>query len=223
VSGIGGGARLADLGRRAGVDPRPLAPRVTLGRGAATTFGNAEEAAAWVRAEHVRSLILVTAFYHMPRAEAEFRRALPGVHLVPWPVRPPGMRRLDGLASWTGLRLMGDEYIKFLAAELGLTALAPGPPPRLIPARVEGGRAPGVAPSPRAAPSSVTNRSPVTSRSPVASPSPAVGQSLVPRPFPVADPSPAASPSAVTTSSPVASPSSAVAPSPVATTPPGQE
>ncbi len=145
VSGIGGGAGLADLGRRAGFDPAPLAPRITLGRGAASTFGNAEEAAAWARAEHVRSLILVTAFYHMPRAEAEFRRALPGVRLVPWPVRPPGMRRLDGLASWTGARLMGDEYMKFLAAELGLTALVPGPPPRLIPASLEAGPAPAVA------------------------------------------------------------------------------
>ena len=142
VSGIGGGAGLADLGRRAGLDPAPLAPRITLGRGAASTFGNAEEAAAWVHALHVRSLILVTAFYHMPRAETEFRRALPQVRLVPWPVRPPGMRRLDGLGSWAGVKLMTDEYMKFLAARLGLTALAPGPPPRLIPASLQAGPAP---------------------------------------------------------------------------------
>ena len=146
VSGIGGGAGLADLGRRAGLDPEPLAPRITLGRGAASTFGNAEEAAAWVRAEHVRSLILVTAFYHMPRAETEFRRALPGVRLVPWPVRPPGMRRLDGLASWTGARLMSDEFMKFVAAKLGLTALVPGPPPRLVPASLAAGSLPAGAP-----------------------------------------------------------------------------
>ena len=150
VSGIGGGAGLADLGRRAGFDPAPLAPRITLGRGAASTFGNAEEAAAWVRAVHVRSLILVTAFYHMPRAETEFRRALPQVRLVPFPVRPPGMRRLDGLGSWIGLRLMTDEYMKFLAAELGLTALAPGPPPRLVPATLQAGPTPDAAAQPGA-------------------------------------------------------------------------
>jgi uncharacterized SAM-binding protein YcdF (DUF218 family) len=134
VSGIGGGADLDDLARRAGFNPAPLAARITLGRGAASTFGNAEEAAAWVRAAHVHSLILVTAFYHMPRAETEFRRALPGVRLVPWPVRPPGMRRLEGLGRWSGVRLLSEEYLKFLAAQVDLTALAPGPPPRLVPA-----------------------------------------------------------------------------------------
>ncbi|MDE2580975.1 MAG: YdcF family protein [Rhodospirillales bacterium] len=141
VSGIGGGADLADLGRRAGFDPAPLAPRITLGRGAGSTFGNAEEAAAWVQAAHLKSLILVTAFYHMPRAEIEFRRALPQVRLVPWPVHPPGMRRLDGLGSWAGLRLMGEEYAKFVFAGLGLSALFPGPPPRLTPATLEAGKA----------------------------------------------------------------------------------
>lgn len=134
VSGIGGGADLADLARRAGFNAAPLAPRITLGRGAATTFGNAEEAAAWVRATHLHSILLVTAFYHMPRAETEFRRALPGVRLVPFPVRPRPMRHLDGITRWSGLRLLVEEYTKFLAAQLGLTALAPGPPPDLVPA-----------------------------------------------------------------------------------------
>lgn len=148
VSGIGGGAELADLGRRAGFDSAPLAPRITLGRGAASTFGNAEEAAAWVRAGHLHSLILVTAFYHMPRAETEFRRALPGVRLVPWPVRPSGMRRLDGMGRWSGLRLLSEEYVKFLAAQLGLTALAPGSPPHLVPATLIAGPTPGTAARP---------------------------------------------------------------------------
>ena len=131
VSGIGGGADLADLTRRARLDPRPLAPRITLGRGATSTRGNALEAAAWVRAGHLHSLIVVTGFYHMPRALTEFRRALPGVRLVPVPVRPPGLRRWDGLTHWVGLRLMTEEYMKFLAAQVGLTTLWPGPGPML--------------------------------------------------------------------------------------------
>ena len=134
VSGIGGGADLADLSRRAGLDPRPLAPRITLGRGATSTRGNALEAAAWVRAERLHSLIVVTGFYHMPRALTEFHRALPGVRLVPVPVRPPGLRRWDGLTHWAGWRLMTEEYMKFLAAQLGLTTLWPGPGPMLQPA-----------------------------------------------------------------------------------------
>ena len=134
VSGIGGGADLAALGRRAGFDPLPLAPRITLGRGAASTFGNAREAAAWVRAKRLRSVILVTAFYHMPRALLEFRRAMPGLRLVPYPVRPRWMRHADGLGRWAGVRVLGEEYMKLLAAELGLSALFPGPGPILTPA-----------------------------------------------------------------------------------------
>ncbi len=136
VSGIGGGADLAALGQNAGFDAQPLAPRITLGRGAASTYGNAAEAAAWARAHHIRSLILVTAFYHMPRALIEFHRALPRVRLTPYPVRPAGMRRWDGLGSWAGARLMGMEYMKFLAATAGLTSFFPGPGPLLRPAAV---------------------------------------------------------------------------------------
>jgi uncharacterized SAM-binding protein YcdF (DUF218 family) len=134
VSGIGGGADLAALGRRAGFDPMPLAPRITLGRGAASTFGNAREAAAWVKEKRLRSVILVTAFYHMPRAMLEFRRAMPRLRLVPYPVRPRWMRDADGLGRWAGVRVLGEEYMKLLAAELGLSALFPGPGPILTPA-----------------------------------------------------------------------------------------
>ncbi|HJS88024.1 MAG TPA: YdcF family protein, partial [Acetobacteraceae bacterium] len=112
--------------RAAGLDPAPLAQRVTLGSGAASTHGNAEEIAAWARANRLRSLIVVTAFYHMPRALAEIGRALPDVTLYPASVSPA--RAGDGIG---GVRLLAEEYTKYLGAELGLTALAPGPPPRL--------------------------------------------------------------------------------------------
>ena len=79
---------LTELAHRAGVDPRPLAARVTLGRGATTTRGNALETAAWARANAIHSLLVVTASYHMPRALAELGRALPDVTLYPLPVLP---------------------------------------------------------------------------------------------------------------------------------------
>ncbi len=61
LSGIGGGAELARTGRLAGVDPVPLAARVTMGRNATTTRGNASETAAWARANDIHSLLVVTA------------------------------------------------------------------------------------------------------------------------------------------------------------------
>jgi uncharacterized SAM-binding protein YcdF (DUF218 family) len=120
LSGIGGNAELATLARLAGLDPLPLASQVTLGRAATTTRGNAEETAAWARENAIRSVIVVTAAYHMPRALAEIGRAAPALTLYPVPVTP---RALQGQA--TRLRLMAEEYVKFLAASLDLTALLP--------------------------------------------------------------------------------------------------
>ncbi len=131
VTGIGGGAALRDLAEHAKVDTRALARRITLGRGAASTHGNAAETAAWVQENGIRSLIVVTAFYHIPRALLEMARALPRVQLFPAPVRPPSLE----LTSWTGMRLLAGEYAKLIAAAAGLTAFEHDPGPILSTAR----------------------------------------------------------------------------------------
>lgn len=122
ISGAAHGADLADLARAAGIDPRPLARRVTVGHAAASTHGNAAETAAWVRGNGIRSLIVVTAGYHMPRARAELSQALPAVTLYPMPVVPPALRRGENLAT---LRLLFGEYMKWLAVETGISRLMP--------------------------------------------------------------------------------------------------
>jgi uncharacterized SAM-binding protein YcdF (DUF218 family) len=119
LSGIGGGAGLPDLDNHAGVDAPKLAAQITLGRGAQSTRGNAIETANWVRREGIRSLIVVTAAYHMPRALLELQRALPDVSLFPVPVHP------QGFTGWRRLRLVAAEFSKFLAARAGLSAFAP--------------------------------------------------------------------------------------------------
>jgi uncharacterized SAM-binding protein YcdF (DUF218 family) len=118
ISGVGGAADFAALAHRAGADVA-LRNRVTLGRTAATTRGNAIETAEWARADGLRSLIVVTAGYHMPRALAELSRAMPDVALYPVAVLPPAMRQPGLLA----LRLLAAEYTKWLAAESGITSL----------------------------------------------------------------------------------------------------
>jgi uncharacterized SAM-binding protein YcdF (DUF218 family) len=120
LSGIGGGAELPNLAHRAGLDPAPLMARVTLGRQATTTRGNAVETASWARQNDIRTLMVVTAGYHMPRAMTELSRALPDVRLFPVPVMPPAMQGPVGLRDITTLRLMAEEYGKWLLAQLGL-------------------------------------------------------------------------------------------------------
>jgi uncharacterized SAM-binding protein YcdF (DUF218 family) len=116
LSGIGGGAELPELAHLAGLRATPLTARVTIGRSAMTTRGNAVETAAWVRANAIQSLLVVTASYHMPRAMVELSRALSDVRLYPVPVttgRP------------IPLRLLAEEYTKFLLAIAGLTEVLP--------------------------------------------------------------------------------------------------
>ncbi len=121
ISGVGKGADLPSLGRAAGIDVRLLGDRITLGRLATSTAGNAEETALWARNQGLRSLIVVTASYHIPRAMTELQRSLPDVRLTPAPVLPPALR---GAGSVATVRLLAEEYTKWLAAKLGLSRLA---------------------------------------------------------------------------------------------------
>jgi uncharacterized SAM-binding protein YcdF (DUF218 family) len=117
ISGVGHAVGFGELARRAGGDPG-LASRVTLGRLAHTTSGNAREAADWARQTGVATLIVVTSPYHMQRALLEFARAMPDVVLVPAPV--PGPWPHDS-AGW---RLYAGEFNKYLAVLCHLGVLA---------------------------------------------------------------------------------------------------
>ncbi len=94
-----------------------------IGYAAQDTHGNAEEAAEWVREHRFHSLVIVTARYHMPRAQREFASAMPDVTLTPWPVDPD---RVDVDHWWRQPRtaaLMQREYVKYLGS-LATTAIA---------------------------------------------------------------------------------------------------
>jgi uncharacterized SAM-binding protein YcdF (DUF218 family) len=120
ISGVGPSTEFSALFRGTGINPASLAGRITIGRAATDTLGNADEAADWARAHALHSLIVVTASYHMKRALTEIGRTLPDAQLFPAPVLPPALR---GAAGFSTIRLLADEYTKFLAAELGLTRL----------------------------------------------------------------------------------------------------
>jgi uncharacterized SAM-binding protein YcdF (DUF218 family) len=98
-----------------------FAANITIGHMAGTTHGNAVETANWVAAHHMHRLIIVTADYHMPRALQEMQAALPDVALIPYPVRPPAMRKMLSLPT---LRMLAGEYTKYLAVRCGLGQLA---------------------------------------------------------------------------------------------------
>lgn len=129
VSGAHPGTTLADLARASGLEAGALAGRVTLGREARTTRGNAREIADWARAHGLRSVRVVTAGYHMPRALLELRRALPEAVLVPHPVVPARLRDAAAAGRQRTWSLLVGEYLKLIGAALGASRLDAPPAP----------------------------------------------------------------------------------------------
>lgn len=121
ISGAGLGTSLRDFAPRDGIDASTLARHIRLGHRAATTRGNARETARWAARHHLGSIIVVTADYHMPRALIELQRQMPGITLIPEPVRPPAMADLD---HWRTLRTVAAEFGKYLLVRCGLGGFA---------------------------------------------------------------------------------------------------
>ena len=56
---------------------------INLGKDAFNTITNAQETKMWIIKNNIKSIILVTANYHMPRSLFEFKRVIPEVKIVP--------------------------------------------------------------------------------------------------------------------------------------------
>ena len=110
VSGVDRAVKPGEFQAAANISPKLFACCVELGFQADSTRSNAREVADWVEANNIRSLRLVTAGYHMPRARSELEAQLPeGVQVVS-----------DGVNAGLPLGAMLMEYAKFQAAWLML-------------------------------------------------------------------------------------------------------
>jgi uncharacterized SAM-binding protein YcdF (DUF218 family) len=106
VSGVHPSVKPAELSAAAGIPERLNSCCVDLGFKADSTRANAEEVSAWVAEHGFRTIRLVTAGYHMPRARAELEARLPAdVVVVP-----------DGVNAGLPLAAMLIEYAKFQAS-----------------------------------------------------------------------------------------------------------
>ena len=82
------------------------------------TRGNAKETAAWIQKNQVKSIILITSFYHMPRSIFEVLKETPDLRIIPQPVFP---KSFNNSVDWIRTRyawLLFIEYHKFLATHL---------------------------------------------------------------------------------------------------------
>ncbi len=90
---------------------------VDLGWQAQSTTGNADEAAQWTMQNDATRIVLVTSDFHMPRALAESRAAMPATSITPHVVSSGylnGAGRPTSLSAW---RRLGGEFNKFLLAK----------------------------------------------------------------------------------------------------------
>lgn len=89
---------------------------IELGYAAANTMQNAQETAEWVQKNHIQTLRLVTANYHMPRSLVEFSQHLPHTHIIPHPISPKNFHE-ERWWEWPGtFELIIREYHKFIGA-----------------------------------------------------------------------------------------------------------
>jgi uncharacterized SAM-binding protein YcdF (DUF218 family) len=129
ISGVGQHVTRRQLQIVTGADLPVYDCCVDLGFKAANTVGNAAETASWAKAHHFRTLILVTADYHMPRARLELKAALPDVRIVPYPVATTELRAGDWWRTRVGASRMIVEYSKYLAVLARETLLGTGARP----------------------------------------------------------------------------------------------
>jgi len=87
-----------------------------LGYTARNTHENAQEVLAWMEKKNYKTMVLVTAHYHMPRSLLEFQAIAPDIKINPYPVYPDmaHMSYVDAALhrSWLVIK----EYHKYLAA-----------------------------------------------------------------------------------------------------------
>lgn len=121
ISGVNKKTSHSALRRIARIDAKLFACCVTVGYLAKNTWGNAVETRDWRRKRKFKSLIVVTANYHMPRSLAELALRMPDVELVPHPVTPKSFKTAPWWLNVSSTRILAQEYIKFLPSAAKLT------------------------------------------------------------------------------------------------------
>ncbi len=115
ISGVNKSVAVQDVLK---TTPPELLGKITLGYKAENTRENAIETTNWILAHDARSVLLVTSFYHMPRAVLELERQHPAVKILPLPVFP---KSFDDSVEWIKTRtawLLFLEYNKYLLVRL---------------------------------------------------------------------------------------------------------
>jgi uncharacterized SAM-binding protein YcdF (DUF218 family) len=118
ISGVNPVTRVGEISRLVPEHERLFSCCVDVEHSATNTTGNAVETRRWVEARGFRSLIVVTADFHMPRAMVELSHQIPGVTLVPYAVVSDKVRVDVWWENPETARLLFLEYLKYIFAHV---------------------------------------------------------------------------------------------------------
>ena len=123
ISGVGEGVNRAILVQELGLDDREAGALfccVELDFTADNTRGNAAATKQWASEHSMRSVRLVTASYHMPRALLVFAREMPHLEIYQWAVMPEDLQIQNWWFDRAMFRLLSREYFKYLAETISI-------------------------------------------------------------------------------------------------------
>lgn len=117
ISGVGGNADLTQVTAGTNITPEELAalePLITLDYDSRNTRENALAIRAWAEEKKLKKIRLITSNYHMPRAMAELRAALPDFPVIRHPVFTPTFRKENWWNHPNSTAILIHEYHKWL-------------------------------------------------------------------------------------------------------------
>jgi uncharacterized SAM-binding protein YcdF (DUF218 family) len=118
ITGVNRTTRAYELSRLMPEHRRWFTCCVDLDYSAINTIGNAVETRRWVEARRFKSLIVVTANFHIPRAMAELEHEIPDAALVPHAVVSDRVKVESWPENPATARLLFLEYLKYIVARV---------------------------------------------------------------------------------------------------------
>ena len=87
---------------------------------ATDTNGNAQATFEWMQKHALDDILLVSANYHLPRAELIFKQYLPENSVYFQAVNPPDLKLSAWHSNWQTTKLLLKEYLKYIYVKSGL-------------------------------------------------------------------------------------------------------